>query len=231
METSELERWVEGRVGELGGEEFQPNAARALARFKERRARRRRNARMWICAGAGVVAAFGFAMAFPAPRVFAGRCVDACGSLFVQRGGAGLRPGEEAPDFLLKDAAGGELRLSAFRGKVVLLNFWATWCAPCKAEIPWLEELERRYGGRGFAVIGISMDEGGWGVVRPYMDANRIHYEVGIGDAALARAYGGVESIPETLLIDREGRVAARHVGIVRRSDSEGEIVRILGKD
>src|SRR5579863_1535948 len=106
MGTNELERWVEGRVAELGGEAFQPNPARALARFKERRARRRRGVRMWICAGAGAVAALVLALAFPAPRVLAGRCVDACGSLFVQRTGAGLRRGVEAPDFLLKDAAG-----------------------------------------------------------------------------------------------------------------------------
>ena len=231
MERIELERWVDGRLGELNGEAFQPNAARALARFEERRARRRRGLRLWICASVGVVAACVFAMLFPAPRVLAGRCVDACQSLFIKQGGGGLRAGAEAPDFLTKDAAGGDLRLSDYRGKVVLLNFWASWCGPCKVEIPWFEEFERRYGGGGFAVIGISMDEGGWGVVRPYMDANRMEYAVGIGDAALARAYGGVESIPETLLIDREGRVAARHVGIVSKSDYEGEIVRILGKD
>lgn len=231
MERNELERWVDGRVAELSGEAFQPNAARALARFEERRERRRRGLRLWICAGAGVAAACVFALAFPAPRVFAGRCVEACGSLFVKQGIAGVPVGASAPDFPLRDAVGGDLRLSDFRGKVVLLNFWATWCAPCKAEIPLFEELQRRHEGRGFAVIGISMDEGGWGVVRPFVESNGMDYTIGIGDAALARAYGGVESIPETLLIDREGRVAARHVGIVSGGEYESEITRILGKD
>lgn len=226
-----MERWVDGKLAglsEAGG--FEPSVTRGLERLEVRRARRKRSVRMWICAGAGVAAAFVCAMAFPAPRVFAGRCVDACESLFVKKGVVVPMVGAEAPDFVLKDAAGVDFRLSDYRGKVVLLNFWATWCAPCKAEIPWFEEFERRYEGRGFAVIGVSMDESGWTAVRPFLDANGVGYTVGIGDAEVARKYGGVESIPETVTIDREGRVAARHVGIVRKGDYENEIIRILGK-
>ena len=137
---------------------------------------------------------------------------------------------QTAPDFVLKDAADATVRLSDYRGKVVLLNFWATWCAPCKAEIPWFEEFQQAYASRGFTVIGISMDEDGWKVVRPYMEAGRINYRIAIGDGALAKKYGGVTSLPETFLIDREGRIAGRHVGIVSKSDYESEIVRLLEK-
>ena len=120
--------------------------------------------------------------------------------------------------------------MSDYKGKVVLLNFWATWCPPCKAEIPWFEEFQRTYGAQGLVVVGISMDEDGWRAVRPFLEATRIDYRVAIGDAALAQKYGGVESLPETLLIDRDGKIAARHVGIVSRSDYEIEIGRILAK-
>jgi cytochrome c biogenesis protein CcmG/thiol:disulfide interchange protein DsbE len=135
-----------------------------------------------------------------------------------------------AADFNLRDATGVDVRLSDYKGKVVLLNFWATWCSPCKAEIPWFENFQRTYANQGFAVIGISMDEDGWKAVRPYMEATRINYRIAIGDNALAQKYGGVESLPETLLIDRDGRIASRHIGIVSKSDYESEIVQLLKK-
>ena len=137
---------------------------------------------------------------------------------------------QTAPDFILKDASGTDFRLSDYRGRVVLLNFWATWCAPCKAEIPWFEEFQKAYASRGLAVIGISMDEDGWKVVQPYKEATRINYRIAIGDDALTQKYGGVTSLPETFLIDRDGRIAGRHIGIVGKSDYESEIVQLLRK-
>jgi thiol-disulfide isomerase/thioredoxin len=112
----------------------------------------------------------------------------------------------------------------------VLLNFWATWCGPCKAEIPWFEEFQRNYARQGLSVIGISMDEDGWKVVRPYMESAKINYRIAIGDDALAQKFGGVTSLPETFLVDRNGRIAGRHVGVVSKSDYQSEIVRLLKK-
>ena len=180
---------------------------------------------MWVLAGCAGL------LAFPAPRGIAQRCVGACESLFINRATMPrVLPSQSAPDFSLKDASGADIRLSDCQGKVVLLNFWATWCPPCKAEIPWFEEFQRTYANQGLVIIGISMDEDGWKSVRPYMEATKINYRVAIGDDALAQKYGRVESLPETLLIDRDGRIAARHVGIVEKSVYESEIVRILAK-
>lgn len=135
-----------------------------------------------------------------------------------------------APDFTLKDERGAEVKLSSHRGKVVLLNFWATWCGPCKMEIPWFVEFESKYTGAGFTVLGVSMDEDSWKSVRPYVKKERINYPVMIGNEALAGNFGDVESLPQTLLIDREGRIAAKHVGLTSKSDFEKEIAELLRK-
>jgi cytochrome c biogenesis protein CcmG/thiol:disulfide interchange protein DsbE len=134
-----------------------------------------------------------------------------------------------APEFELRDTDGRTVRLSDYRGKVVLLNFWATWCGPCTIEIPWFVEFERRHKDRGFAVLGIAMDEDGWEVVRPFMERLRINYRVLLGNDEVARAYGGVDSLPTSFLIDREGFVARVHVGLVSRSRYENELRELLG--
>jgi peroxiredoxin len=163
--------------------------------------------------------------------------VDACESLFLKAVETKPTPRalttgrQQAPDFTLKDATGSNIRLSDYKGKVVLLNFWATWCGPCKAEIPWFTEFERTHREQGFAVIGVSMDEDGWNAVKPFIDANKINYRISIGDEAVIKEYGGVESLPETLLIDREGKIAARHVGLVSKSEYAKEILQVLGKN
>ncbi len=133
-----------------------------------------------------------------------------------------------APEFQLRDTDGRTVRLSDYRGKVVLLNFWATWCGPCTIEIPWFVEFERRHKDRGFAVLGIAMDEDGWEVVRPFMERLRINYRVLLGNDEVAQAYGGVDSLPTSFLIDREGRVARVHVGLVSRSRYENELQELL---
>ena len=133
-----------------------------------------------------------------------------------------------APDFTLKDADGKSVKLSDYRGKVVLLNFWATWCGPCKVEIPWFIEFEQKHKDNGFAVVGVSMDEDGWEVVKPYIEARRVNYRVLLGDDATAQNYGGVESLPTSFLIDRQGRVASVHIGLVGKSSYQNEIIQLL---
>ena len=137
-------------------------------------------------------------------------------------------PLRAAPEFELKDPDGRSVRLSDYRGKVVLLNFWATWCGPCTVEVPWFVEFERRLKDRGFAVLGIAMDEDGWDVVRPFMERLRVNYRVLLGNDQVAQAYGGVDSLPTSFLIDREGRVARVHVGLVSRSRYENELQELL---
>jgi peroxiredoxin len=137
--------------------------------------------------------------------------------------------GNAASDFTLTDARGATAKLSDYKGRVVLLNFWATWCGPCKIEIPWFIEFEKIYKDRGFAVLGISMDDDGWKAVKPFIEQKAVNYRVMVGDDNVARLYGGVESLPSTFLIDREGKVASTHVGLATRSDYETEILRLLG--
>jgi peroxiredoxin len=141
-----------------------------------------------------------------------------------------LKDRRPAPDFLLKDARGTQVKLSDYKGKVVLLNFWATWCGPCKAEIPWFVEFENKYKGSGFAVLGVSMDDDGWKSVRPFVQQRLMNYSVALGDDALAAAFGGIDSLPQTFLLDREGRIAAKYVGLSSKSHYEDGIVELLGK-
>jgi cytochrome c biogenesis protein CcmG/thiol:disulfide interchange protein DsbE len=132
-----------------------------------------------------------------------------------------------APDFALADSKGASIKLSAYKGKVVLLDFWATWCGGCKVEIPWYMEFQGRYRDDGLSVIGVSMDEDGWKSVKPFLAKNPMNYSVVVGDPDLAKLYG-VDSMPMTLLIDRDGKIAASHVGMVDKDGFEREIQGLL---
>jgi peroxiredoxin len=133
-----------------------------------------------------------------------------------------------APEFALKDADGKTVTLADYKGKVVLLNFWATWCGPCKIEIPWFADFEQKYKDRGFAVLGVAMDEEGWEVIKPYLEQSKVNYRVILGNDTVAGLYGGVESLPTTFVLDRNGKIASTHVGLVSKSDYENEIMQLL---
>lgn len=133
-----------------------------------------------------------------------------------------------APDFVLKDAEGKAVRLSDFRGKVVLLDFWATWCGPCQVEIPWFIEFQRKHKSDGLEVIGVSMDDDGWASVKPFLAEKHVNYRVLIGDEKTGDQYGGVEALPTTFLIDRAGRIASVHVGLAGKKDFEDAIETLL---
>jgi len=153
-----------------------------------------------------------------------------CGSTTVRAAVKSDKERKVAPDFALKDGDGKTVHLSDYKGKVVLLDFWATWCAPCKIEIPWFMEFEQQYKDKGFAVLGVSMDEDGWTVVKPYLQQLKINYRIVLGNDKVGDAYGGVDSLPTTLLIDRQGRVAATHVGLSGgKEDFKNDIVNLLG--
>lgn len=136
-----------------------------------------------------------------------------------------------APEFALTDVKGATVKLSDYKGRVVLLNFWATWCWPCKIEIPWFIEFEKMYKDRGLAVLGISMDEDGWQAVKPFIEEKKVNFGVVLGDDQVAQLYGGVDSLPTTFLIDHEGRIASVHVGLESKSAYENEILQLLESD
>jgi peroxiredoxin len=133
-----------------------------------------------------------------------------------------------APEFELKDAGGKVVHLADYKGKVVVLDFWATWCGPCGIEIPWFVDFERKYKDRGFAVLGVSMDDDGWKAITPFVAEKKINYRVLLGDDKTGDQYGGVEALPTTFVIDRSGRIASVHVGLANKKDFEDAIEKLL---
>src|SRR5262245_2005322 len=132
-----------------------------------------------------------------------------------------------SPDFTLSDSQGHPVRRSAYQGRVLLLDFWATWCEGCKTEIPWYMEFQDKYQKAGLAVVGVAMDQEGWKSVRPFLAENKLNYPAVLDDARVSRAFG-VSALPVTLLIDRNGRIADQHAGLVDKEAFEKEIQALL---
>ena len=166
-----------------------------------------------------------------ATAVLAGCLFVGCSRAPTTVKAASLKPNSQrrdAPDFTLKDADGKTVHLSEYRGKVVLLDFWATWCDPCRLEIPWFIDLQRKNKDRGFEVLGVSMDDEGWEVVKPFMKSVGMNYRVVIGNDETTQLYGGVDSLPSTFLIDRQGKIAAIHIGLASRKVFEDGVEELL---
>jgi len=144
-----------------------------------------------------------------------------------QTGGTQSLLNHTAPEFVRRDLAGRSMSLARLKGKIVLLNFWATWCAPCQIEMPMFACWQRHYGPQGLAVVGISMDDD-VAPVRTVMRKLRIDYPVAMGDAALGRRYGDVLALPSTLLIDRNGIVRAEFEGEADLSKIEAALKNLL---
>jgi peroxiredoxin len=137
--------------------------------------------------------------------------------------------GNLAPDFTLTDLDGHKLTLSDYRGKVVLLDFWATWCGPCRTEIPHFVEMQNKYGPQDFQVIGISMDDDAK-PVRQFAQQYKLNYPVAVGDDKLADRFGGVMGLPVNFIIDRQGRVHAKYLGATDVSVFDRDVKDLLAK-
>jgi cytochrome c biogenesis protein CcmG/thiol:disulfide interchange protein DsbE len=155
-------------------------------------------------------------------------CVDGCGSRLNEAHVRADKDRKAAPDFKLKDADGKTVQLSDYRGKVVVLNFWATWCGPCKVEIPWFISFEKQFKDQDFAVLGVAMDDDGWKSVTPYVNDRKINYRVVMGDEETAAIFGSVDSLPTTFVIDRDGKIASVHIGLVSKATYQDEITKLL---
>ena len=134
-----------------------------------------------------------------------------------------------APDFELRSLDGHIVKLSDFRGKAVLLNFWATYCGPCRAEMPWLIDLHKKYEGQGLAIVGVSMDDPGEQQrVADFARAINVNYTIVIGNHSVGDAYGGVRFLPQTFFIDRAGRIIGSATGMKSKTEFEDVIKGLL---
>ncbi|MBU6402153.1 MAG: TlpA family protein disulfide reductase [Verrucomicrobia bacterium] len=136
-------------------------------------------------------------------------------------------PPTQAPPWEMRDVEGKLLKSPDLKGKVVILDFWATWCGPCRLEIPDLVKLHKQYRSQGLVVIGASLDDGS-AVVKSFMKQFNIGYPVAMADEKIQRAFGGIEAIPTTYIIDREGGIVHKHVGYTDRAQFEREIRPLL---
>jgi len=134
-----------------------------------------------------------------------------------------------APEFVRADLAGRSIDLKSYRGKVVLLNFWATWCAPCQIELPKFDAWQKKYSAQGLQVLAVSMDDGD-APVRRTVRRLRLDFPIVMGDAKLGDEYGGVLGLPVTFLIDREGRVVAKLKGETDLAALESQVKQLLAK-
>ena len=134
-----------------------------------------------------------------------------------------------APDFTLPQVNGPSLTLSSYRGQVVLLDFWATWCVPCREEIPHFVELQDKYRAHGLQIIGVSMDDSA-DPVRPFAQQFHMNYPIVMGNAKIGEQYGGVLGLPIAFLLDRDGRITKKHIGATPGDVFDKEIATLLLK-
>ncbi|HWZ54587.1 MAG TPA: TlpA disulfide reductase family protein [Verrucomicrobiae bacterium] len=143
----------------------------------------------------------------------------------------------DAPTVTLKDLNDKDVTIQDYKGKVVLVNFWATWCAPCKVEIPWMIEFQQKYGPRGFTLLGVSMDEDGKKAIEPFLEKERfdvdgqklpMSYPILLGNDAIADKFGGILGLPTSMLFNRDGKKVRTIVGLVNHDDISKAIEGLL---
>ena len=145
--------------------------------------------------------------------------------------------GKPAPDFSVKNLDGNDVTLADYKGKVVLVNFWATWCDPCRIEIPWLIDMQNKYGPRGFTVLGVAMDDEGKSVVAPFIAKERfdvngqklpMNYPIVIGNDNVADKFGGLFGYPTSVLVSPDGKIVKRITGIISEDEITSQIEKLL---
>ena len=140
----------------------------------------------------------------------------------------GMGYGTPAPDFRLETLDGKSMQLSELRGKAVLLNFWATWCTPCRIEMPWFVELQNQYGPQGLQIVGVAMDDSSRADIAKFAKDMGVNYPVLLGKEAVGDAYGGVPALPESFFIGRDGKIVDKIMGLKSKVEIEDSIRKAL---
>ena len=137
--------------------------------------------------------------------------------------------GKNAPSFTLKTQDGRKVSLADYKGKAVLLNFWATWCVPCKLEMPWFVDLEKQYASQGFEILGVNEDEEkDRGQIDKFTKKIGVNYPILLGNDATSKAYGGIEVLPTSFYVGRDGKVVEEAAGLISRDEIEANIKKAL---
>lgn len=156
-----------------------------------------------------------------------GKVASVAGAAFQGASDAPAK-GSVAPDFTLKTLDGNEVQLSSLRGKAVLLNFWATWCEPCKIEMPWLVDLQKKYRSQGLEIVGVAMDDSGEKTIADFAKKMQVNYTVLVGSEKVAQMYGGLDGLPTSFFLGRDGKVVDTALGLVSESTIEDAIKKSL---
>ncbi len=141
---------------------------------------------------------------------------------------AGDVRGMPAPNFELATLDGKVVKLSDYRGKAVLLNFWATWCSPCKVEMPWFVDLQNKYGNDGLVILGVAMDDSDTPAIAKFANKMGVNYPVLLGTNEVSEEYGNVEFLPTSFYIDREGKIVGKGTGLLGRNEIEENVQKAL---
>ncbi len=137
--------------------------------------------------------------------------------------------GKKAPPFTLKTQDGRKVSLADYKGKAVLVNFWATWCVPCKLEMPWFVDLEKQYASQGFEILGVNEDdEKDHGQIDKFAKKIGVNYPILLGNDAISKAYGGIEVLPTSFYVGRDGKVVEEAAGLISRDEIEANIKKAL---
>jgi peroxiredoxin len=133
-----------------------------------------------------------------------------------------------APNFTLQTLDGKKVSLADYRGKAVLVNFWATWCEPCNVEMPWLVDLHKKYAAQGFEILGVAMDDAAPKDIAKFAQDKGVNYPVLIGQDAVGNAYGGVAFLPGNFYVDRNGKIIDKAFGLIGKPEIEENIQKII---
>jgi thiol-disulfide isomerase/thioredoxin len=184
--------------------------------------------RKGILVGLGVVALL--ALMWWVDKKFPAQGTSAVNETSIASGGS-------APNVTIEDIDGHDVTLAQYKGKVVLVNFWATWCEPCRTEIPWMIEFQQKYSPRGFTILGVSMDEEGKKVVAPFLEKERfdvngqkeaMNYPILLGNDNISNQFGGIIGLPTSMLFSRDGKKMRTIVGLINHDEIEKAIESLL---